>query len=154
HPSYFDRTDPGLDHPLRPQPVPHQALAPIRQLHALHRGQERLGLRLDGLGKQPACAAPQDGRQRVVDRLGLTEWDNGAIPRHRVSFLREVQAGFHPPRYAALLTKPSPSFGHSSTAPAARFRNELEDYMSEEYADETLKAVVSWGRYAELFAYN
>jgi len=40
------------------------------------------------------------------------------------------------------------------TAPAARFRNELEDYMSEEYADETLKTVVSWARYAELFAYD
>lgn len=42
----------------------------------------------------------------------------------------------------------------SHTAPAARFRNELEDYMSEDYADETLKTVVSWGRYAELFAYD
>ncbi|TBW41376.1 nitrate/sulfonate/bicarbonate ABC transporter ATP-binding protein [Siculibacillus lacustris] len=40
------------------------------------------------------------------------------------------------------------------TAPAARFRNELEDYMSEEYADETLETVVSWARYAELFAYD
>ena len=28
----------------------------------------------------------------------------------------------------------------SHTAPAARFRNELEDY-----ADETLKTIVSWG---------
>jgi NitT/TauT family transport system ATP-binding protein len=42
----------------------------------------------------------------------------------------------------------------SHTAPAARFRNELEDYMSEEYADETLKTIVSWGRYAELFSYD
>ena len=42
----------------------------------------------------------------------------------------------------------------SHTAPEARFRNELEDYMSEDDADETLKAVVSWGRYAELFAYD
>ena len=42
----------------------------------------------------------------------------------------------------------------SHTAPAARFRNELEDYMSEEYADETLKTIVSWARYAELFAYD
>lgn len=42
----------------------------------------------------------------------------------------------------------------SHTAPAARFRNELEDYMSEDYADETLKTVVSWSRYAELFAYD
>jgi NitT/TauT family transport system ATP-binding protein len=40
------------------------------------------------------------------------------------------------------------------TAPAARFRNELEDYMSEEYADETLRTAVSWARYAELFAYD
>ena len=40
------------------------------------------------------------------------------------------------------------------SAPAARFRIELEDYMSEEYADETLKTVVSWARYAELFAYD
>jgi NitT/TauT family transport system ATP-binding protein len=42
----------------------------------------------------------------------------------------------------------------SHTAPEARFRNELEDYMSEDYADETLKTIVSWGRYAELFAYD
>jgi hypothetical protein len=42
----------------------------------------------------------------------------------------------------------------SHTAPAARFRNELEDYMSEEQADETLKTIVSWARYGELFAYD
>jgi NitT/TauT family transport system ATP-binding protein len=42
----------------------------------------------------------------------------------------------------------------SHAAPAARFRNELEDYMSEEYADETLRTIVSWARYAELFAYD
>jgi NitT/TauT family transport system ATP-binding protein len=40
------------------------------------------------------------------------------------------------------------------TAPAARFRIELEDYMSEESADETLHTIVSWGRYAELFSYD
>ncbi|WP_217696484.1 hypothetical protein, partial [Acidiphilium rubrum] len=33
-----------------------------------------------------------------------------------VSLLQEVQAGFHPPRYATFLTKPSPNFGHSSGA--------------------------------------
>jgi NitT/TauT family transport system ATP-binding protein len=26
--------------------------------------------------------------------------------------------------------------------------------MSEDYADETLKIIVSWGRYAKLFAYD
>ncbi len=42
----------------------------------------------------------------------------------------------------------------SHSAPAARFRNELEDYMSEDYAEQTLETVVSWSRYAELFAYD
>ncbi|WP_413988140.1 AAA-associated domain-containing protein [Labrys okinawensis] len=42
----------------------------------------------------------------------------------------------------------------SHTAPAARFRNELEDYMSESYADETMNTIVSWARYGELFAYD
>jgi hypothetical protein len=42
----------------------------------------------------------------------------------------------------------------SHSAPAARFRNQLEDYMSEDDADETLRTAVSWGRYAELFAYD
>ena len=39
-------------------------------------------------------------------------------------------------------------------ASAVRFRDELEDYMSAEYADETLKAAIAWGRYAELFSYD
>ncbi|MFT4182127.1 MAG: nitrate/sulfonate/bicarbonate ABC transporter ATP-binding protein [Rhizobium sp.] len=39
-------------------------------------------------------------------------------------------------------------------APARRFRDELEDYMSEDYAGTTLKAVTNWARYAEYFAYD
>jgi NitT/TauT family transport system ATP-binding protein len=39
-------------------------------------------------------------------------------------------------------------------APASRFRDELEDSMSEENADRTLRAVTSWARYAEVFAYD
>jgi NitT/TauT family transport system ATP-binding protein len=42
----------------------------------------------------------------------------------------------------------------SHSAPASRFRDELEDYMSEDYADRTLRAVISWARYAEIFAYD
>jgi NitT/TauT family transport system ATP-binding protein len=42
--------------------------------------------------------------------------------------------------------------GH--TAPARRFRDELEDHMSEDCADETLRTVTNWGRYAEVFAYD
>lgn len=42
----------------------------------------------------------------------------------------------------------------SHNARAARFLEELEDYMSDEYADRTLKSVINWGRYGELFAYD
>jgi NitT/TauT family transport system ATP-binding protein len=38
-------------------------------------------------------------------------------------------------------------------APARRFRDELEDFMSEDYAAQTLKTVIQWGRYGEVFAY-
>ncbi len=39
-------------------------------------------------------------------------------------------------------------------APASRFREELEDSMSEDYAERTLRAIINLGRYGELFAYN
>ena len=39
-------------------------------------------------------------------------------------------------------------------APGRRFRDELEDLMSEEDADQTLKGVINWARYAEAFAYD
>jgi NitT/TauT family transport system ATP-binding protein len=39
-------------------------------------------------------------------------------------------------------------------ARAARFSEELEDFMSEDYAEDTLKAVVAWCRFAELFIYD
>ena len=42
----------------------------------------------------------------------------------------------------------------SHRAPASRFREELEDYMSEDYADTTLRTVINLGRYGELFAYD
>lgn len=42
----------------------------------------------------------------------------------------------------------------SSHASESRFLNELEDYLSEGAAEETLKVVIDWGRYAELFAYD
>jgi len=42
----------------------------------------------------------------------------------------------------------------SHRAPAIRFRDELEDYMSEDYADRTLRTVINLGRYGELFAYD
>ncbi len=39
-------------------------------------------------------------------------------------------------------------------ASLARFTEELEELMSKEAAEETLRVIISWGRYAELFAYD
>lgn len=39
-------------------------------------------------------------------------------------------------------------------APKSRFSDELEDHMSEDYAERTLRAVISWARYGEIFAYD
>jgi NitT/TauT family transport system ATP-binding protein len=42
----------------------------------------------------------------------------------------------------------------SHSAPRRRFLDELEDHMTEEAAEDTLKTVVSWGRFSELFSYD
>jgi NitT/TauT family transport system ATP-binding protein len=39
-------------------------------------------------------------------------------------------------------------------APRVRFEQELEDYLSDAAAEETLDAVIDWARYAEIFAYD
>ena len=39
-------------------------------------------------------------------------------------------------------------------AAAVRFRDELEDFMSPDYADDTLGTAIAWGRYAELYSYD
>jgi NitT/TauT family transport system ATP-binding protein len=42
----------------------------------------------------------------------------------------------------------------SHTAPKRRFLDEVEDHMTEEAAEETLRTMVSWARFAELFSYD
>lgn len=42
----------------------------------------------------------------------------------------------------------------SHRAPFVRLCEELEDYMSEPRAEETMRTITSWGRYAELFGYD
>ena len=39
-------------------------------------------------------------------------------------------------------------------APRARFQQELEDHLSDSAADETIDAIIRWGRYAEVFNYD
>ena len=42
----------------------------------------------------------------------------------------------------------------SHVARKSRFLDEIEDYMTDEAAEQTMRTIVSWGRYAEAFAYN
>ncbi|MGU3494090.1 AAA-associated domain-containing protein [Xanthobacteraceae bacterium A53D] len=42
----------------------------------------------------------------------------------------------------------------SHTAPYTRFSDELEDHMSEDFAEHTLRTVIAWGRYGEVFSYD
>ena len=42
----------------------------------------------------------------------------------------------------------------SHRAPKSRFRDELEDHMRDDLAEQTLRAAISWGRYAEAYAYS
>lgn len=42
----------------------------------------------------------------------------------------------------------------SHRAPYSRFSEELEDHMSEDFAERTLRTVISWARYGEVFSYD
>ncbi len=42
----------------------------------------------------------------------------------------------------------------SHSARKSRFIDEIEDFMNEQAAENTLRAIVQWGRYAEAFAYD
>ncbi|MDA5194536.1 ABC transporter ATP-binding protein [Govanella unica] len=42
----------------------------------------------------------------------------------------------------------------SHTASWSRFSDELEDHMAPAAARQTMRAIISWGRYAEIFAYD
>ncbi len=39
-------------------------------------------------------------------------------------------------------------------APRVRFEQELEDFLSDKAAEESIDAVINWGRYGEIFSYN
>jgi NitT/TauT family transport system ATP-binding protein len=58
----------------------------------------------------------------------------------------------HVPLAAAIRRTLDERWNHRASS--VRFLDELEDHMSPEYAEETLHAVISWGRFAELYAYD
>ncbi len=68
----------------------------------------------------------------------------------KVIFAAQLHA--HVPLISAITTVINQRSNHRASA--VRFRDELEDHMSPEYAEETLRTVIAWGRYAELFEYD
>jgi NitT/TauT family transport system ATP-binding protein len=68
----------------------------------------------------------------------------------KLIFAEQLRA--HVPLVSAIRTVLDQRSNHR--AAAVRFRDELEDHMSPEYAEETLRTVIAWGRYAELFEYD
>jgi NitT/TauT family transport system ATP-binding protein len=42
----------------------------------------------------------------------------------------------------------------SHAAPASRFSDEIEDHMSVQFAEQTMKTITSWARFGEVFAYD
>ncbi|MBN9511013.1 MAG: nitrate/sulfonate/bicarbonate ABC transporter ATP-binding protein [Alphaproteobacteria bacterium] len=58
----------------------------------------------------------------------------------------------HVPLVAAIRRTIDERWNHRASA--VRFRDELEDHMSPDYAEDTLRTAITWGRYAELFSYD
>lgn len=100
----------------------------------------------------------------ALQLLDLAQTAGGDIrlTRHGEAFLaadiqhRKIIFGEH-------LLKRVPLAGHicrviderpGQRAPESRFLRELEDFLTEDEAKRVLQAIVDWGRYAELFAYD
>ena len=91
HPLHPDRSDPRLDRPCRAMAMPDKSCPDHpRAAGRPSIGQEGRSLALDRLGQQAPGPRAQDCRQRIVDRLGLPETDNGVILVHGVSLRLEV----------------------------------------------------------------
>ncbi|MCP4779478.1 MAG: hypothetical protein GY877_01660 [Hyphomicrobium sp.] len=109
-PSHGHRTNPGLDRALWAVAVSNHTCPAIRKPFVLHHGKKCLSFGLDRLRQKTASAIAQNTRQRILKRARMLKGKNGVIYRHGVSLLREVLAGFYPPRYAAFLKPSSPTF--------------------------------------------
>ena len=75
---------------------------------------------------------------------------DGELNERKEIFSRALQS--HVPLAAHIRKVLDERVSHS--APKTRFLDELEDHMPEDAAEETLKTVVSWARFGELFSYD
>ncbi len=120
----------------------------------LPRVSESLQLELDEL--LPLCEMMQllrladleEGDVRLTDQgQRFVQSDTEDRKRLFAASLRE-----HVPLVRAIRQVLDERWNHR--ARAERFRDELEDHMSPEYARDTLTAAIGWGRFAELYDYD
>jgi NitT/TauT family transport system ATP-binding protein len=93
--------------------------------------------------------AEMDAGTIYLTPLG-THFSNADTDQRKQSFAQQLLA--HVPLIRLIKRVLDERPNH--VAPLERFRSELEDYMSEDYAEETLRTAINWGRYAEQFAYD
>ncbi len=78
------------------------------------------------------------------------EFAQADTERRKAIFAAALRA--HVPLAAAIRRTLDERWNHRASA--VRFRDELEDHMSPDYAEDTLRTAISWGRYAELYSYD
>jgi NitT/TauT family transport system ATP-binding protein len=93
-------------------------------------------------------AALEEGDIRVTD--AGRAFAEGDTDTRKEQFALALRA--HVPLVAQIRQVLDERWNHRASA--VRFRDELEDHMSPEYAAQTLRTAISWGRYAELFSYD
>ena len=103
-----------------------------------------MGEALQSLG----LAVLEEGDLRITDRG--REYAHADTDRRKAIFADALRSNV--PLVAAIRRTLDERWNHRASA--VRFRDELEDHMSPEYAEKTLRTAISWGRYAELFEYD
>ncbi len=130
------------------------AAEPYRGRADLPRLSESLQLELDEL--LPLCETMQMLRFAELEEgdVRLTELGRGFVHAETEERKRIFGAALreHVPLIGAIRQVLDERWNHR--ARGERFRDELEDHMSPEYARETLSTAIGWGRYAELFDYD
>jgi NitT/TauT family transport system ATP-binding protein len=90
----------------------------------------------------------EEGDLRLTDsgrEFGYADTDT-----RKLIFAKALRA--HVPLVAAIRRTLDERWNHRASA--VRFRDELEDHMSPDYAEDTLRTAIAWGRYAELFDFD
>jgi NitT/TauT family transport system ATP-binding protein len=95
-----------------------------------------------------ALGVLEEGDLRLTDQG--REFAQATTERRKAIFAAALRA--HVPLVAAIRRTLDERWNHRASA--VRFRDELEDHMSPDYAEDTLRTAISWGRYAELYSYD